>query len=260
MSSQTAASTNPLQSCVDEMELARRIHRSFLPRPSSNARSHIALRCQEMDELGGDYATAVWRRPDSLFLSICDVTGHGLAAALLAARINTFVHARMENSHHPCQVIEELNTFLCEHFQGLGVYATFFCAEIDWQSRTIHYAGAGHPPALLRKGDGSILALESGSPMLGILDTFPQACRVDGTGFDIGDFLLLYTDGITEARNEAGDFFEMEHLRRSLKTGPTDRKDGADEMVDHLLSEVQNFSGKRGTDDDILAMGVFIRE
>lgn len=237
-----------------EFELARKLHRSLLPTRIRNELADVAASCREFDLLGGDYCTAYWQTARRLFLCVCDVSGHGIAAALLAARINTFVRLEIEHAHarHPCEVVEHLNQFLWTHFQGTTVYATFFCAVVDWDKNQVEFAGAGHPPALLRKSGGEIQRLESASPMLGITKAFSAPCQVGATPFGPGDVLWLYTDGILEAKGQEDRYFELEGIESTLREMP--ETIDAMELVDHLLGALDNFVSEDGITDDVLAL------
>ena len=89
-----------------DLEVARRVHRSLLPVPITRDWVEIATRYKEATLLGGDYATVCDRAPGRIFECACDVTGHGLAAALLAGRINSFVRSALHSAEHPCQVVD----------------------------------------------------------------------------------------------------------------------------------------------------------
>jgi len=214
----TTRVTNP------DLELARRLHRSLLPGRITSDQVDVSLISREYQDLGGDYGTAYWQDAERLVLCVCDVTGHGIASALLAARINTFVRLEVEHRRHPCEILNALNAFLTNHFTGTGIYATFFCVVIDWKEACIQYAGAGHPPALLRKVDGTVKQLDSGLPLLGVFDPFPSACRVSDEALQSGDVLILYTDGLIEAKNQQGDFYDLEGLESSLKKSPQSKR------------------------------------
>lgn len=241
-----------------EITLARRIHRTLLPGDHEDERVRWAVRCREHDAFGGDYCTARYIGDDRLFLCVCDVTGHGLPAALLAGRINSFVHHEIENAAHPCDVVHHLNRFLTRNFSGLGVFATFFCALLDLRAGQIHYAGAGHPPALHTKKDVcAVHGLASGSPMLGVLDDERFSCGVCSRPLESGDRLLLYTDGLVEARDASGGYFDQSGLESAL----ADWKEGEPPHVfaDALVERLTKFSGTESFDDDVLLLALSVK-
>lgn len=242
-----------------EIALARRIHRTLLPPDDhEDARVQWAVRCLEHNRLSGDYCTARYVGKDRLFLCICDVTGHGLPAALVAGRINSYVHHETEHALHPCEVVQHLNGFLTRNFSDLGVFATFFCVLLDFRAGQLFYAGAGHPPALfLPQGGGGTVALVSESPMLGVMDATEFSCGVCRRSLRAGDRLLLYTDGLIEARNADGDFFDQASLESALASWNPDESVG--EFANALVAQIKDFSVARSFDDDLLLLALTVQ-
>ncbi|GAB4175986.1 MAG: hypothetical protein Fur0032_15820 [Terrimicrobiaceae bacterium] len=241
-----------------EITLARRIHRSLLPADHDDERVRWAVRCHEHTSLGGDYCTARYIGNDRLFLSVCDVTGHGLPAALLAGRINSFVHHAIETAAHPREVVQHLNRFLFRNFSTLGVFATFYCVLIDFQTGRLDYAGAGHPPCLLkRKKAPGVNRLPSESPMLGVLDEVDFSCAACSIPVVSGDRLLIYTDGLTEARDADGNFFDLSGAESSLN----EWKEGLSPQVfvDALIGRLVEFADTESFDDDVLLLALSIK-
>ncbi|MBI5394480.1 MAG: serine/threonine-protein phosphatase [Verrucomicrobia bacterium] len=242
---------------VGELELARRIHRSLLPGDFQNEHVDIAVRYHEMARLGGDYATVHPRKDGSIFLAVCDVTGHGIASALLAARVNSFVRQRAMETRRPCEVAVELNRFIHQFFSGCGVFVTFFCAEVDLAARRIDYAGCGHPPALLCGAKaGTCERLASQQTMIGIFPEFEPACFTAGARYEPGDRLFLYTDGVIEASNARGEFFDLDGLNAFAQRLPATITSA--QAADELLRDVGAFQEGEFA-DDVLAMVVTFR-
>jgi serine phosphatase RsbU (regulator of sigma subunit) len=237
---------------ADQWDLARRIHRSMLPSYFRDERVEVAVRYEEHDILGGDYCSVFKTDDDKLFLCVCDVTGHGVAAALLAARINSFVRQEIRIAAHPCQVVDRLNGFLRRHFNGLGVYATFFCIEIDLKWRGVTYAGAGHPPALLWRKPGAIERLESHAPPAGIFSETEQQCQLTKTRVEPGDRLLVFTDGLSETRSPAGEMLGLGGIEAQLAALPADSDAG--QMLDQIFAARRHFAGTESSSDDVLVV------
>jgi len=234
----------------DAWLLARRIHRSLLPDNLRDERVDVAVHYEEHAMLGGDYCSVFKRSDDHLFLCVYDVTGHGLPSALLAARISSFVQHEITVARHPCEALDSLNRFVAGYFNGLGIYATFLCVEIDLLRRSIAYAGAGHPPALLLRRDGTSESLDSLSPLIGLFPEMGRNCRVSKTGFERGDRLLLFTDGLIETRNADGEMLGIDGVRAVLRdiNGQT----GSDEILVELAAARRCFAGHDIPDDDVL--------
>jgi serine phosphatase RsbU (regulator of sigma subunit) len=234
----------------DAWRLARRIHRSLLPQPLRDERIDLAVHYEEHEILGGDYCSVFQRTEDRLFLCVCDVTGHGLPAALLAGRISSFVQHEITVAHQPCEVVDALNRFVSSHFDGLGIYATFLCLDIDLRGRRIAYAGAGHPPALLQRRDGTFESLGSLSPLIGVFPEMGRNCRASSTSLASGDRLLLFTDGLSETRNADGEMLGIDGIKAVLRG--IDEETGSAGVLAELAAARRRFSGHEIPDDDVL--------
>ncbi len=244
------APRTPPEIDADAWHLARRIHRSLLPDHLQDERVDVAVHYEEHEILGGDYCSVLKRTDDHLFLCICDVTGHGLPAALLAGRIHSFVQHEITVARHPCEVVDTLNRFVAEHFAELGIYATFLCVEIDLRWGSVAYAGAGHPPALLQRRHGTFESLASLSPLIGVFPEMGRNCQVSKTSFAAGDRLLLYTDGLIETRNADGEMLGIDGVKEALCG--IDRETGSDEILAELAAARRCFAGHEIPDDDML--------
>jgi len=204
-----------------ELALAREIHRSLLPRDYSSPQLDIAVRYHEANRLGGDYATVQPKANGNIFLAMCDACGHGIAAALLAARVNSFVRDHAEQSRDLCDLTENLNRFIFEHFYLSGVFATFLAAEIRPDRQEILFNNWAQPPGLLYHArNATFEQLGPKRPAMDVMKEFRQDCTITSVHYQAGDRLLFYTDGVTEARNSAGKFFGIKRLQEFLRTAP----------------------------------------
>lgn len=239
---------------IDDWNLARRIHRSMLPQRVEDRRVDIAVLYQEHEIIGGDYCSIVMKDENRLVLCMCDVTGHGMPAAILAGRINSFVRQEITIAVQPCEVVSALNRFMTEHFGSLGVSASFYCVEVNLRWRGLTHAGAGHPPALLLQQNGTIDRLESLSPLIGAFPEMAQQCQLTKNVYTAGDRLLIYTDGLTETRNAAGDFFGIDRVESVLRA--LDPACDSEGLLSTLESARRKFSGRELPDDDVLVMAI----
>ncbi|HSZ59685.1 MAG TPA: PP2C family protein-serine/threonine phosphatase [Tepidisphaeraceae bacterium] len=176
-----------------------------------------------------------------------DTAGHGLAAAVVIAIVQAVLHAHPARIARPATLLRHANRQLCS--KSLGGFVTAFLGIYEPGQRRLIYANAGHPPPLLRRfSDGSIHTLdEVGSYPLGIDDSedFEEAT----VQFESGDTVLLYTDGITEARDANGDQFDRKRLMRAFREAG-DRPVG---LIDHLCQAVRaHEQGQTPRDDQTL--------
>ena len=132
----------------DELERAARVHYSFLPDHYEDDWLEVTTVLTPKGVLGGDYCSVIPLDGQRFAACICDAAGHGLASALYAARINTFVLTNILQGHDPCELISALNEFLCRRLTESGMYASFFAVILDTGSMEMQFSGAGHPAAL----------------------------------------------------------------------------------------------------------------
>jgi phosphoserine phosphatase RsbU/P len=230
-----------------ELEEARRIQRTLLPAvlPQMDG-FELAASWQPASGVGGDCFDAIRFSSHRLALSIADVVGKGIPAALLMSNLQAAVRAFATEAARPAELCEQVNTILCGHISE-GRFISFFYCVVDSEVGSLTYANAGHfPPALIRT-DGTVGLLTSGGPVLGVL---PAATYESGTvPFGAGDRLILYTDGITEARSESDEEFGDERL---LLLAVEHRACSAPALQARLVDAVATFTGRRFTDDATL--------
>jgi sigma-B regulation protein RsbU (phosphoserine phosphatase) len=230
-----------------ELEEARRIQRTLLPSvlPQMDG-FELAASWQPASGVGGDCFDAIRFSSHRLALSIADVVGKGIPAALLMSNLQAAVRAFATEAARPAELCERVNTILCGHISE-GRFISFFYCVVDSEVGSLTYANAGHfPPALIR-ADGTMIRLTSGGPVLGVL---PAGTYESGTSaFGAGDRLILYTDGITEARSDTDEEFGDERL---LSMAVEHRACSAPALQARLVDAVATFTGRRFTDDATL--------
>ena len=189
----------------DQIELAARLHYGFLPRSFSNGIIDTAIKIRPFRQIGGDYCSIFQARKNRVIFGMCDVVGHTVASALVAARVNTFVMTHATEAEHPCELIEPLNSFLCRNAGNNLLFTSFFSLILDLDTMEISYAGAGHPPAIhYRAATHDCVRLESETTPLGIEDPLLMHCSVNKKTVGPGDRILLYTDGLIDMSDAQG--------------------------------------------------------
>ena len=230
-----------------ELEEARRIQRTLLPAvlPQMDG-VELAASWQPASGVGGDCFDAIRFSSHRLALSIADVVGKGIPAALLMSNLQAAVRAFATEAARPAELCEQVNTILCGHISE-GRFISFFYCVVDSEVGSLTYANAGHFPPALIKPDGTVIRLTSGGPVLGVLAT--GAYESGTVAFGAGDRLILYTDGITEARSERDEEFGDERL---LSLAVEHRGCSAPALQARLVDAVASFTGRRFTDDATL--------
>lgn len=197
-----------------ELATARLIQASILPRSAPHLPSlRIASRYQPMTAVAGDFYDFLKTSESCLTILVADVSGHGVPAALVASMLKICFAAQREHAHDPARMLSGFNTMLRDVL--VDQYVTAACAMVDLSRRTVTYAGAGHPPALLLRNNGHELTHLAENGLF--LGPFPQATYSNlCVPFESGDKLLLYTDGIIEATVGNGEQFGPERLVQFL--------------------------------------------
>jgi serine phosphatase RsbU (regulator of sigma subunit) len=241
-----------------DLMMAEQVHRSLIPVSERRGNLDVACHCSTVIGIGGDYASVYFQDDTHVVATICDVSGHGIAASLLAGRVNSFVLNEAPRVQHPCQIVDALNKFISEYFGTTGMYLTFFCIFLDLEHRFLIHSGCGHPPALLySKRKNTVEQLESENNIIGIIKV-PRVCSMLKTPFEVGDRLILYTDGITESRNVRGEFLGVEglihHIKKCVQLSTKN-------CVKSIINKVEKYrDGNPANDDQLLLALTFMND
>jgi sigma-B regulation protein RsbU (phosphoserine phosphatase) len=229
------------------------IQRALMPATLPDTKlAQVAGTWQPADGFGGDCYDAFTFGPETLGLSIADIAGKGLPAALLMSSLQAAVRAFALEGTSPDKLCASVNRLLAGQMIA-GRFATLCYLRIDGERGTITYSNAGHNPPLLARANGDVERLEAGGMVLGV---FPEADYVSGeVRIASGDRLLLYTDGITEVRDGSDEEFGDERLAAALKRS---RHLDAPGLHAAVLAEVNTFA-TRGFQDDATLLAVVIK-
>jgi sigma-B regulation protein RsbU (phosphoserine phosphatase) len=210
------------------------------------------VRYQPIDGVGGDYCQMHFPRENVCYITMCDVTGHGIGAALLATRVSSEVRHSVHSGKSPAEVVAGLNRFVYDNFAGAGLLLTFFAARIDLAGREITWSGAGHPSPILVRADGRTVArLASQNLIIGVLPECLAAEPEHRSRLEPGDRVLFYTDGVAEVFDATGAELGEEGLARFMREAMTV---GVFGMIDRILEQVAAFQHGPVTDDRTLIL------
>lgn len=228
-----------------ELTQARVIQQGLLPTVLPEvAGLEVAASWQPSQEVAGDYYDVLALGEQSLAVCVGDVSGKGMAAALLMSSLQAALRAVAGPDVGPAAICTQVRTVVCRSLSG-GRFVTFLLAVLDRTAGTITYTNAGHVPALLVRADGSAIRLAEGGPaMARVLEELPY--RQHTVALRAGDRLVLVTDGVTEADRLDGALFGEERLT-ALVTAH--RQDTAAALLQAIALEVREFSGDRRADD-----------
>lgn len=231
-----------------EQEEARLIQRTLLPAAMPQITAcEIAARWQPASGIGGDCYDLVRFNASRFGVSIADVVGKGLPAALLMSNLQAAVRAFATEDARPSQVTVSVNRLLCRNI-AVGKFVTFAYAIVDADAGVITYANAGHNPPLLLRANGDVERLAATGVVLGV---FPDGAYEDHrAAFGAGDRLICYTDGITEAEDADGNDFGEERLVAALRGCAADAS--ATAVVETLTGTIAVWTGGAVQDDATL--------
>jgi phosphoserine phosphatase RsbU/P len=179
---------------------------------------------------------------------IADITGKGVAAALLMANFQANFRALAPRRATLEEIVHELNSAMYQ-VTGGERFVTLFLAKYDFQTRTLHYINAGHTPPFLIM-DGQVVRLTNGTTILGHFDELPFL-EIGGICLRSEAFLFSYTDGLTDVRNDSDEDFNDDMLVEFLQDNA---HLSAHEINQKLLHHVDIFKGKQPYPDDITVL------
>ena len=234
-----------------QLEVARHVQLSLLPLRDPRLEGFdISAYNFSTEEVSGDYYDFVSIYEDHLGLVIADVSGKGVPAALLMAFLRASLRAAIHIGYATNISMAKVNYLLWESIER-NQYVTAFYGVLDTTNKTLAYANAGHNPPLLLHADGTARFIERGGLPLGMFrDTRYYEYYLP---IESGQVLVLYTDGVTEARNEAGEEYGRERLAEAVRGG---RERTARDLINYLYADMLAWTGGRGAGDDVTFVAI----
>jgi len=230
---------------AQELEIAKQVQARLFPQTLPPLRTlEYAGTCIQARKVGGDYYDFLDLGQERLGFVIGDISGKGIAAALLMANLQANLRSQCAIAvDQPQRFLRSVNQLFCENTPD-GSFATLFFAEYDDNAGRLRYANCGHLSALLLRSDNTLERLESTATVLGVFREWD--CTIGECRLRAGDTLALYTDGITESydaeKEEFGEGRLIEALRRNCGLSPQC-------SMDAIVAEVQKFSPQEQHDD-----------
>jgi sigma-B regulation protein RsbU (phosphoserine phosphatase) len=247
-----------LDTIREELETARKIQSSILPHLLPVIQDlEIAARYVPMSEVGGDFYDFIVLDEKRIGILVADVSGHGMPAALIASMLKIALAAQTNWASEPAKVLTGLNQSLCGKFHDH--YLTAAYVYLDLEKRTMSYAGAGHPPVLMYDaGTGTVRELEENGFFLSWMADAKYSSKEVTLG--PGDWIVLYSDGITEMQARNGEEFGKDRFREFIKANSFL---SPEEFATRLLDEIQTWSGRSRTeepDDDVTLVVAHVKD
>ncbi|MDD4118191.1 MAG: SpoIIE family protein phosphatase [Kiritimatiellae bacterium] len=235
----------------EEFRRARELQQRLFPSgPPTLPEFDIAGASLPAAATGGDYFDFISTRSGELFVVVGDVTGHGVGPALLMADARAYLRALAVSDQRFEDILARVRTLMIEDL-GLDHFITLFFAKLDPATGLWTYINAGHPPGYVLAPDGTVKAeMMPGTAALGI-DREETPLEAAQLTLEKGDLLLLISDGIPEARNQAGEEFSEE---RVLQIVQRERSRSSAEIIQTLMDEARRFAQPEHLQDDMTAV------
>jgi len=232
------------------LKIAKEIQERFLLSNVSVPGYDIEGKNYPADETGGDYFDFLLTPDGNIWLTIADVSDHGIGSALIMAETRAYLRAYIETSSDPAKILGKLNNTLFSDLNR-SHFVTLILIRLNTKKNEIEYSGAGHVPSYLINGKGEVAyVLESRGIPLGIMQ-YQLYENSNITGVSAGDILVLLTDGITEAHDVHDNEFGDERILNLIKSH---RNEKAGDIIDLIYKEVCAFSNESQREDDITAL------
>ena len=228
-----------------ELEIAKQVQARLFPQtlPALRTLDYAGI-CIQARAVGGDYYDFLKLGPQQLGLVLGDISGKGIAAALLMAHLQANLRSQSAIARdQPRRFLRSVNQLFYENSTD-SAYATLFFAEYDDKTRRLRYANCGHLSALVLRSDDTLERLDSTGTVLGLFSEWD--CSISELEIFSGDTLALYTDGITESFNNAGDEYGEQRLIEVLRRN---RDLSSEALLASIVEDVQHFSPHEQHDD-----------
>jgi serine phosphatase RsbU (regulator of sigma subunit) len=228
-----------------ELEEGRAIQQALMPERSPKVPGwDIWLFTRSANEVGGDLLDFIQIKENKFGIAVGDVAGKGLSAALLMAKLQSSIRALVYDHISLKELGKKLNRIFYKDSPS-KIFASMIYLELNSDSNLIKWINAGHYPPLLIQDD-KIEQLQKDAPALGIL--LNSEFIEQSTSLEKDNFMIIYSDGLTEAQNELGEFFSENRLMNLLKNI---KAKSSEQLGNFILSEVDLFSGKAPSHDDL---------
>jgi len=240
----------------EELKIAKTVQKSLLPNSlETDPDFEISAFAESADEVGGDYYDTLRINDHLVALIIADVSGKGTTAAFHMSQMKGIFHSLAQQDLDPKEFMDRANRALAYCLErGSFISATYFV--VDTTAKTIRYSRAGHCPVLYHKASTGITEyLKDKGTALGMVrgNDYGRLVETNVIQYASGDIMVLYTDGITEAKNQRGEEFDYDRLADALRE-VTDKK--PNEIEKNITHRLYEFSGSKDINDDYTSMTI----
>jgi serine phosphatase RsbU (regulator of sigma subunit) len=243
----------------EELKIAKMVQRSLLPqRLEQDADFEVAAFSESADEVGGDYYDTIRVNDHQVAIIIADVSGKGTTAAFHMSQMKGIFHSLAQQELDPKEFMVRANQALVYCLErGSFISATYFV--INTRDKIIRYSRAGHCPVLyFKQPTGELSYLKDKGTALGMIRSrdYCNFVETNEVSYAKGDIMVLYTDGITEAKGMRGEEFGSDRLAEAVREQVTQTPK---EIEQHIIKKLYEFSGSEDINDDYTSMIVKFR-
>ena len=235
-----------------ELEVARDIQLSILPRAlPGNTSWEFGIHFSSMEAVGGDFYDVIELGNGRLGVSVGDVSGHGVPAALFMSLTATMLRAEAKRFDSPGDVLRAVNSQLLDASDS-GMFVTVLYGILDRSKKSFEYARAGHlTPLLVIPGEPPVQLEDGLGQLLGVFDD--MVLDEVKIALEPGTVMVIYTDGVTETANESKEFFGEEGLLEAVELSDEMNPDA---LLQRIWEAVQAFQGEASNQDDITLLAI----
>ena len=238
-----------------ELDLARNIQEGMLPKDFPRQQEFsLSAAMHPAKDVGGDFYDFYFLDEEHLAVTVADVSGKGIPAALFMVIAKTLLKDSTVGAKNPeklSEAVAQANDALIDSNQA-GMFVTAFCGILDIKTGVFRYANAGHNPPLLRHGSDFSFIPKAKSLVLGVMEG--EAYPTETISLAPGDAIFLYTDGVTEAMNENGEMFRENRLQATLESTPPTAD--AATLASAVQEALQAYVGDAEQSDDITTLAL----
>ncbi len=234
---------------LDELTIAAQLQRDILPLESPDINGlQIVAKNKAASEVGGD-TFDIAKVKDKTFIYVGDVTGHGVAAGLIMTMTHSLISVFSDMYDNPFDILVNVNKYIKKHVKR-AMYMTLVMMCWDEKLQKLTFVGAGHEHILVfRAATGECEKILSGGIALGMVPDNSKIIKENEIKLDIGDLVILYSDGIIEARNDNGELYGLDNLVKSVKKNAIEHT--AEAVNYRIATDVTEFMGSHKQDDDM---------
>jgi phosphoserine phosphatase RsbU/P len=234
-----------------ELELAQSMQQMLFPSElPNNDILQVAARYLPHTSVGGDYYDFIRLNNHEFIFCMADVSGKGIAAALLMSNIQATLHSLINYTHNLKDITIELNKRVIDNTKS-EKFVSLFIAKLNTKSQQFSYINAGHNPPIFYY-EGKFRDLSKGCTILGINQTLPKI-EVETFDYNSEFTLLCYTDGLTDIANDSGELLSVEHMKEIMHSHKDLDPEALNELV---LTYAQEFKGETDFPDDIALLSI----